>query len=53
VTLVAMLLRRFDVEPLESTTFPKFDEGKPVLGIMSNKDGDDPLVRIRERKTVL
>ena len=48
--MVAMLLRRFDVELVENVPFPRFEEGKPVLGIMSNKQGDDPLVRMRQRR---
>ena len=48
--MVATLLRKFDVELVEDVPFPRFEEGKPVLGIMSNKQGDDPLVRIQERK---
>lgn len=52
VTEVAMLLRRFDVELVEPGPFPRFEEGKPVLGIMSNKKGDDPLIRLRKRSTL-
>jgi cytochrome P450 len=45
---VAMLLRRFDVE-LVTRRIPAAEEGKPVLGIMSIKDGEDVLVRVRPR----
>ncbi|GFF33514.1 25-hydroxycholesterol 7-alpha-hydroxylase [Aspergillus udagawae] len=45
---VAMLLRRFDVE-LVTNRVPAAEEGKPVLGIMSIKDGEDVLVRVRPR----
>lgn len=51
VTQVAMLLRRFDVELAEPGPFPRMEEGKPVLGIMSNKEGDDPLITLRKRST--
>ncbi|KAF7119077.1 hypothetical protein CNMCM5793_008720 [Aspergillus hiratsukae] len=45
---VAMLLRRFDVE-LVTRRIPAAEEGKPMLGIMSIKDGEDVLVRVRPR----
>lgn len=51
LTEVAMLLQRFDVELTEPGSFPRFDEAKPVLGIVSLKKGDDPLVRLRKRNT--
>ncbi|KAL4974755.1 cytochrome P450 [Aspergillus desertorum] len=47
---VALLVRRFDVELLDSGKgVPEADEGKPVLGLMSVKDGADVLVRVKER----
>ncbi|KAL6233351.1 hypothetical protein BDW75DRAFT_215334 [Aspergillus navahoensis] len=47
---VALLVRRFDVELLDTARgVPEADEGKPVLGLMSVKDGADVLVRVKER----
>lgn len=49
LTNVALLLQRFDVEFAGSCPFPRFEEGKPSLGILSNKEGDNPLIRLRKR----
>jgi cytochrome P450 len=49
---VAMVLQRFDIEVAGPRRFPTMEEGNPVLGIMSNKDGDDILVRLTPRKEV-
>ena len=48
-TFVATLLRRFDVEMVGSPDFPKGDEGRPVLGIISVKEGQDFNVRLTAR----
>ncbi|OJZ85868.1 hypothetical protein ASPFODRAFT_189631 [Aspergillus luchuensis CBS 106.47] len=48
---VTLLLRRFDVELVDKRV-PEAEDGKPVLGIMSIKEGDDVCVRVRERVTV-
>ncbi|KFA45830.1 hypothetical protein S40293_09664 [Stachybotrys chartarum IBT 40293] len=49
-TFVATLLRRFDVELLGDAPFPKADEGRPVLGTMSVKEGCDVKVRITAKQ---
>ncbi|KAE8350519.1 cytochrome P450 [Aspergillus coremiiformis] len=46
---VAMLLQRFNVE-LVTKRIPEPEEGKPVLGIMSVKEGEDVLVRVWSRE---
>ncbi|KAI5866714.1 putative cytochrome p450 [Durotheca rogersii] len=46
---VAALLRRFDVQLVGDPPFPRADEGRPVLGTMSIKEGDDFPVRISLR----
>ncbi|KAJ4291703.1 hypothetical protein N0V90_009598 [Kalmusia sp. IMI 367209] len=48
-TFVATLLRRFDVEMVGNPAFPQADEGRPVLGIMSIKEGHDFNVRLSPR----
>jgi cytochrome P450 len=50
-TYVATLLRRFDINMLDNPHFPKADEGRPVLGIMSIKEGSDFKVELRPRST--
>lgn len=50
-TFVATLLRRFDVELVGSPKFPEADKGKPVLGIISLKQGQDFKVRLSPRET--
>lgn len=46
-TFVATLLRRFDVEKVQRhSKFPRADEGRPVLGIMSIKEEDEFEVRL-------
>ncbi|KIM95614.1 hypothetical protein OIDMADRAFT_205961 [Oidiodendron maius Zn] len=47
---VAMLLQRFDVEMVGSAKLPVADEGRPVLGIMSIKEGHDFNVRLSPRR---
>ncbi|KAI0382412.1 putative cytochrome p450 [Hypomontagnella monticulosa] len=49
-TFVATLLRRFDVQLVGNLPFPKADEGRPVLGTMSIKEGYDFKVKISLRK---
>lgn len=49
-TLVATLLRRFDLALVGNPPFPKADEGRPVLGTMSIKEGCDFKVKISLRK---
>ncbi len=48
---VAMLLREFDVEMVggPQTPVPDAEQGKPVLGIMSVKEGQDLMVRLTRR----
>lgn len=48
-SFVAVLLRRFDVGMVGNPPFPKADEGRPVLGIMSIKEGHDVKVRLSPR----
>ncbi|KAI0965081.1 putative cytochrome p450 [Xylaria arbuscula] len=48
-TFVATLIHRFDVQLVGNPPFPKADEGRPVLGTMSVKDGSDFKVRISLR----
>lgn len=47
---VATLLRRFDIEPVGSPPMPQPDVGRPVLGIISVKEGQDYLVSVTKRK---
>jgi cytochrome P450 len=49
---VAMLLRKFDLEMVggPETPVPDAEQGKPVLGIMSVKEGQDLMVRLTRRK---
>ncbi|KAK8124368.1 cytochrome P450 oxidoreductase [Apiospora kogelbergensis] len=49
-TFVATLLRRFDVELVGNPRFPRADEGRPVLGIMSVKETDDFTMRLTPRE---
>ncbi|KAH8201206.1 hypothetical protein TruAng_004596 [Truncatella angustata] len=46
---VATVLRRFDVELVGNPPFPHADEGRPVLGTMSIKEGHDIKVRLSPR----
>lgn len=41
MSFVATILRRFDIEMVGSPPFPEGDEGRPVLGIISIKEGQD------------
>lgn len=50
ITLVAMMLQRFHVEPADKQNFPRLEEGNPVLGIMSIKDEDDLSIRLTLRQ---
>lgn len=50
MSFVATILRRFDVEMVGNPSFPQADEGRPVLGIISIKDGQDFNVRLTPRK---
>jgi cytochrome P450 len=49
-TFVATLLRRFDVQLVGNPPFPMPDEGRPVLGTMSVKEGFDFKVKISLRE---
>lgn len=51
-TFVATLLHRFDVELVGNPHFPRVDEGRPVLGTMSIRDGDDFEVKLTPRPHV-
>lgn len=48
---VAALLRRFDIEAIGDPPMPQPDVGRPVLGIISVREGDDYLVSITKRKS--
>lgn len=48
-TFVATLLARFDVKLVGNPPFPRADEGRPVLGTMSIKEGNDSNVIISPR----
>ena len=48
--LVATLLRRFDIEAIGDPPMPQPDVRRPVLGIISVREGDDYLVSITKRK---
>ncbi|KAH0592041.1 hypothetical protein MHUMG1_10252 [Metarhizium humberi] len=45
-SFAATLLHRFDVKLVGSARFPRADEGRPVLGTMSIREGDDFNVRL-------
>jgi cytochrome P450 len=47
---VATLLRRFDIEMVGQPRMPQADVGRPVLGMISVKEGDNYIVSIAERK---
>ncbi|UKZ50161.1 hypothetical protein TrVGV298_004417 [Trichoderma virens] len=47
---VAMLLQRFDIEMDGFQPIPTAEEGKPIIGIMSIKEGSDLRVRLTTRK---
>ena len=49
ITFVALLFYRYDVELVGDQAFPRAELRKPVLGIMTSKDGDDLLVRFKAR----
>lgn len=46
---VASLLRRYDIEMVGSPKMPKPDVGRPVLGIISVREGDDYVVSVTKR----
>ncbi|TVY90633.1 Beta-amyrin 11-oxidase [Lachnellula willkommii] len=48
-TFAATLLQRFDIELVGNPPIPQADEGRPVLGIMSIKEGQDFNIRISPR----
>lgn len=48
-SFVATVLRRFDIEMVGNPPFPEGDEGRPVLGIISIKEGQDFNVRLTAR----
>ncbi|KAI0410866.1 putative cytochrome p450 [Xylaria grammica] len=47
---VATLLRRYDIEMVGNPPMPQPDVGRPVLGIISVKEGQDYMVKITKRK---
>jgi cytochrome P450 len=47
---VATLLRRFDIEAVGDPPMPQPDVGRPVLGIISVKEGQDYVVNLSKRK---
>lgn len=47
---VATLLRRFDIEAVGDPPMPQPDVGRPVLGIISVKEGQDYRVSLTKRK---
>lgn len=47
---VATLLHRFDIEVVGNPPMPQPDVGRPVLGIISVKEGQDYLAKITRRK---
>ncbi|KAI1098020.1 putative cytochrome p450 [Jackrogersella minutella] len=47
---VATVLRRFDIEMVGNPPMPEPDVGRPVLGIISVKEGQDYMVSITKRK---
>ncbi|KAK3689100.1 putative cytochrome P450 [Podospora appendiculata] len=47
---VATMLRRFDIEMVGEPPMPQPDVGRPVLGIISVKQGGDYMVSIKKRK---
>lgn len=49
---VATLLRRFDIKMVGDPPMPQPDVGRPVLGIISVKEGQDYLVSITKRNEV-
>ena len=52
ITFVAMLLRRYEIKLAGSQKMPRLEEGYPVLGLMSSKEGDDLLVKIRPNEMI-
>ncbi|KAI1351313.1 putative cytochrome p450 [Xylaria sp. FL0043] len=48
---VATVLRRFDLEKIGDPPFPRADVGRPTLGIISVKEGDDFNVRLSPRRS--
>ncbi|KND88582.1 7-alpha-hydroxycholest-4-en-3-one 12-alpha-hydroxylase [Tolypocladium ophioglossoides CBS 100239] len=52
-TFVATLLRRFHVELVGQPAFPRADEGRPVLGTMSIREGDDFKVRLTPKAELI
>ncbi|KAI1211123.1 putative cytochrome p450 [Annulohypoxylon truncatum] len=47
---VATVLHRFDIEMVGDPPMPEADVGRPVLGIISVKEGQDYMVSITKRK---
>ncbi len=47
---VATLLHRYDIEMVGNPPMPQPDVGRPVLGIISVKEGQDYMVKITKRK---
>ncbi|KAL4942117.1 cytochrome P450 [Aspergillus oleicola] len=59
LALVALALWRFDIEAVEpgsealgvkGLAFPRLDEAKPMNGVARQVEGDDMVLRVRERK---
>ncbi|KAI1850164.1 hypothetical protein JX266_004543 [Neoarthrinium moseri] len=49
-SFVATLLHRYDIEAVGNPPMPEPDVGRPVLGIISVKEGQDYVVSISKRK---
>lgn len=47
--LVALVLARFDVEVVGDNKFPDLDSGKPTIGLISPKPGEDVLLKLTPR----
>ncbi|KAI1748748.1 putative cytochrome p450 [Xylaria castorea] len=50
-TFVATVLQRFDISLVGNPPFPQGDEGRPVLGIISIKEGEEFTVRLTAKST--
>ena len=49
VGFVAMVLQRFEVGLEGVQAFPRTDDSKPVVGMVSAREGEDVVLRVRER----
>ena len=50
ISFVAMLIQQYDVVLVGQQKFPRFEEGNPVLGVMSSKRGDDLSIQLTPRR---